>query len=113
MTFSFNFGRVSANRPAAQPREDDVCRIVLLGDFSGRANRGEHRSSGELAQCKAKRLDPDTLDAVIASFAARLRIPLGAGGVVEFKVASLDELHPTRCTTSCRCSTNWPPCASG
>lgn len=99
MTFSFNFGRVSSGKPAPEPRDDEVCRIVLLGDFSGRANRGECRSSDELAQCKAKRLDVDTVDAVISSFATKLRIPLlqagGAGtGTVEFRVQSLEDLHP-------------------
>lgn len=99
MTFAFNFGRVSTGRPAAQVRDDEVCRIVLMGDFSGRAHRGERRSSDELAQCKAQRLDPDTLDALIASFATQLRIPLAEGsaagaGTVEFRAASLDDLHP-------------------
>lgn len=99
MTFSFNFGRVSAGGSAPEPRDDEVCRIVLLGDFSGRAHRGERRGSDELAQLKAKRLDVDTLDGVIASFATKLRIPLlqagaGGSGTVEFKVQSLEDLHP-------------------
>ena len=100
MTFSFNFGRISpqstgGGRPV--PLEDQVCHIVLMGDFSGRANRGERRSSDELAQCKALRLDPDTLDTMMAGFAPRLRIPLGNGpgaATVEFRPTSLDDLHP-------------------
>ncbi len=99
MSFAFNFGRVSASGSAPQVRDDEVCRIVLMGDFSGRAHRGERRSADELARCKAERLDPDTLDALITSFATTLRVALAEGsaagsGTVEFRVASLDDLHP-------------------
>ena len=41
MSFAFNFGRVSASGSAPQVRDDEVCRIVLMGDFSGRAHRGD------------------------------------------------------------------------
>ena len=56
MSFAFNFGRVSASGSALQGRHDEVCRIVLMGDFSGRAHRGERRSADELARCKVQRL---------------------------------------------------------
>jgi type VI secretion system protein ImpC len=68
-------------------------RIALLGDFSGRAHRGELRIGDALARCKPLKLDVDTIDRVIAGFGTRLQIPLGAGSVA-LQPRSLDDLHP-------------------
>jgi type VI secretion system protein ImpC len=96
MTIHLNFGRLAADtRPAAttRPKGQGPFRIALLGDFSGRAHRGEMRSADELARCKPIRLDVDTIDRVIASFETRLRIG-AADATIDLNPASLDELHP-------------------
>jgi len=96
MGITFNFGRFQAGKPAPRAVSSGPFRIALLGDFSGRAHRGERRSSDELARCKPLRLDVDTIDKVIASFGTVLRLPLGdpAEGGMELRLRSLDELHP-------------------
>ncbi|MEJ8822543.1 type VI secretion system contractile sheath large subunit [Variovorax humicola] len=96
MGTTFNFGRLRAGKPAPSVVSSGAFRIALLGDFSGRAHRGERRSSDELAHCKPLRLDVDSIDKVIASFGTTLRLPLGgpAEGGMELRLGSLDDLHP-------------------
>ncbi|NRF66926.1 type VI secretion system contractile sheath large subunit [Aquincola sp. S2] len=94
MSHSFNFGRFSAGRPAPR-RSGGRFRIALLGDFSGRAHRGELRRGDALAATKPLKLDVDTLDRLLAGFGSVLRLPIdGAGDTVELKPRSLDDLHP-------------------
>ncbi|WP_395703397.1 type VI secretion system contractile sheath domain-containing protein [Aquabacterium sp.] len=96
MSLSFNFGRFPLGQPARRRDDDDDCfRILLLGDFSGRGLRGEHRSREALKAAKLRLLDVDTLDAVVASFATTLSLPLGpAGGHLSLALKGLDDLHP-------------------
>lgn len=95
MSHSFNFGRFSASGAAPQRRGGGRFRIALLGDFSGRAHRGELRRGAALAQARPLKLDVDTLDRLLAGFGAVLRLPMDSvGDVVELKPRSLDDLHP-------------------
>ena len=95
MTYVPDFGRFGPDLPPASPAPVRGTRIVLLGDFSGRAHRGQVRGSDELARLKPIRLDVDTLDRVIAGFATTLLLPVGAdGSTVEVHAQSLDDLHP-------------------
>lgn len=93
MSLALNFGRFAAGRPAPRRVPAQRVRIALLGDFSGRAHRGELRTGDALAGCRPARLDVDTLERLIASFGTRLQLPLGAGQV-ELQPRSLDDLHP-------------------
>ena len=93
----FNFGRVAADQAVPRRIPDECFRIALLGDFSGRAQRGENRIGDERARLKPMRLDADTFDTLIERFGARLRLPLGPGqdgGSIELNPRSLDDLHP-------------------
>ncbi len=95
MSLSFNFGRFQLGQPARRGGDDDCFRIVLLGDFSGRGQRGEHRSRDALKAAKPRVLDVDTLDTVIASLATTLSLALGPdGGRVSLPLKRLDDLHP-------------------
>ncbi|MEE3100744.1 MAG: type VI secretion system contractile sheath large subunit [Pseudomonadota bacterium] len=89
------FGRLTRARPAGLSAPRARFRIAILGDFSGRAARGALEGGPALAARRPVRLDIDDLDAVIARFATRLTLPLGADGAgVEIPLASLDDLHP-------------------
>ena len=89
-------------RPASSPSRTrsalpgDPFRIAVLGDFSGRGNRGERRSGEELRSIAPIRVDRDSLDAAIARVRPRLQIPTAAPELptldVEFR--SLDDFHP-------------------
>ena len=95
--FEFNFGRVATDRPAPRRLPDERFRIALLGDFSGRAHRGERRIGDELARLKPLRLDADTFKTIFEKFETRLRLQMGAardGSTIELNPRSLDDLHP-------------------
>jgi len=93
MSTTFNFGQLDIDAPPPVIGNGRPLRLVLLGDFSGRANRGEQRIGDELARCKPMRLDVDTIERVIASFGTRLQLDIG-GESIELRPASIDDLHP-------------------
>ncbi|MCB1332962.1 MAG: type VI secretion system contractile sheath large subunit [Roseivivax sp.] len=78
-----------------QQRDPERFRLAILGDFSARGARGPVATGDALARRRAIRLDVDTLDTVIAGFAADLALPIGAdGAAVALRLAALDDLHP-------------------
>lgn len=88
-----SFGTMgSAPLAAAKPVR---FRIALMGDFSGRAARGEVEIGADLAKRRPIKLDVDTLEKVIKGFAADLILPIGKKGAgIEVSLASVDDLHP-------------------
>jgi type VI secretion system protein ImpC len=99
MSYTPDFGRFGPDLPAQAPAPSRACvrgvRIVILGDFAGRAHRGELRRPEEIARLKPIRLDVDTFERVVEGFATVLHLPVGAGGAcVEVHARSLDDLHP-------------------
>ncbi|SHN13253.1 type VI secretion system contractile sheath small subunit [Roseibium suaedae] len=89
------FGMLSAPQPEDHGQPRKKFRIALLGDFSGRASRGDMETGDGLAGRKPIKFDVDTIDAVIARFATTLVLPIGADGAgVEVPLSSLDDLHP-------------------
>ena len=95
MAYEVNFGRmrVTGSRPGA--KKSGRFRIALMGDFSARANSGKLDTGAELGARKPLKVDCDNLDATLKRLGVKLRLPLGAdGGMVEFAVNSMDDLHP-------------------
>ncbi|MEM1383689.1 MAG: type VI secretion system contractile sheath large subunit [Pseudomonadota bacterium] len=87
------FGVITAPKPERE--ESNEFRIAILGDFSGRASRGELEIGEALGARKAIKFDIDEIDRVIARFQTTLTLPIGAdGAAVEVPLASLDDLHP-------------------
>ena len=78
----------AAQRDSARP----FC-LAVLGDFSGRANRGVVES---LASRRPVRVDVDNFERVLAGLGARLRLPLcnRPGEALELPLASFDHFHP-------------------
>ncbi|HUG39985.1 MAG TPA: type VI secretion system contractile sheath large subunit [Longimicrobiales bacterium] len=89
-------------RPASSPARDrrpvpdEPFRMAVLGDFSGRANRGERRSAEELRSIGSIRVDRDSIDAAIARLRPRLRIPTAAPELptLEVEFRCMDDFHP-------------------
>ena len=91
----FSFGTVSAERPEPARLQRRRFRIAILGDFSGRAARGQVDIGDDLASRRAIALDPDTVEEVIEGFATTLVLPIGRDGAgIEVRLESLDDLHP-------------------
>lgn len=92
---AFAYGTMSAERPAAQKLERKRFRMAVLGDFSGRAAKGQMETGDALAARKAILLDPDTVEDVIGRFATGLVLPIGKEGAgIAVKLEDLDGLHP-------------------
>lgn len=69
-------------------------RIALLGDFSGRANRGEIETGDALARRKPIRVDVDNIDAVIQRLKITLALPLGQDAIITVPIGGMDDFHP-------------------
>nr|WP_302480802.1 type VI secretion system contractile sheath large subunit [Leisingera sp. ANG59] len=69
--------------------------MAIMGDFSGRAAKGQIETGDALAARKAILLDPDTVEDVIERFATELVLPIGKDGAgIAVKLEDLDGLHP-------------------
>lgn len=89
------FGKITAPKPEIARGDRRKMRIAIMGDFSGRANRGALESGAALAARKPIRFDIDTLDDVIARFTTTLTLPLGRdGSAIEVELSDIDGLHP-------------------
>jgi type VI secretion system protein ImpC len=70
----------------AVEEEDTPFRILLAGDFSGRANRG---LPAHIAGRRPRMVDSDNLDEVMAAMDVGLQLPQGA-----LRFRGLDDFHP-------------------
>ena len=93
-------GELVAEIDAAEsrPAEDIPFRILLPGDWSGRANRRAFCPTSELKTFRPLLVDRDNLDQLITRLGVRLNIPNTEDGsqsiAINFK--SLDDFHPDR-----------------
>ena len=93
--FQPDFGSMSAAKLQHEPGSRRKFRIAVLGDFSGRGNKGALETGEALGKRKAFKLDFDTMDDVIARFRTTLTLPLGTdGSAVDVALNELDDLHP-------------------
>lgn len=64
-------------QPQVRPDPETPFRIAMLGDFSGRANRGLSESGDALASRRPLLIDRDNFDSVLAKVAPRLELASG------------------------------------
>lgn len=93
----FDFGRIELeagpqSQPAAVLETEAPFRILILGDFSGRAHRGLCETGAALARRPILRVDRDNLDQVLA----RLAPSLALGPHVRISFRELEDFHPDR-----------------
>lgn len=79
-----------------QPEPDAPFHIAVLGDFSGRENRGT--LDAKLEGRKPFLIDRDNFEDVLAQLAPELHLPLGGPGgpLVSLRFRELDDFHPDR-----------------
>ncbi|MDG2468962.1 MAG: type VI secretion system contractile sheath small subunit, partial [Pirellulaceae bacterium] len=95
MNYEVSFGKPVDEERMVKLGDENVFRIAVLGDFSGRANSGEVAIGDELAARKAHRVDVDNLDDVMARFEIKLSLPIANNeGIVNLELSSIDDFHP-------------------
>jgi type VI secretion system protein ImpC len=100
----FSFGEVNLDVQAGRERSirapvpETPFRIALLGDFSGRANRGLLETGPALARRRITLVDRDNFDDVIARARASVDIPLEGpkGPSLSLYFKELEDFHPDR-----------------
>ena len=90
MRYEINVGRLRTKSPKGS---DSVFRIAVLGDFSGRANRGEVDIGSSLAKRTSAMVTIDNFESLIPRFNPELYLNLN-GGTVKVEIASIDDFHP-------------------
>jgi type VI secretion system protein ImpC len=85
-------------RRQAKPDAETPFRIAILGDFSGRANRGFYESGDALARRRPLMIDRDNFDSVLAKIAPQLELGSGGEGslCISLRFADLDDFHPDK-----------------
>ncbi|HTP94254.1 MAG TPA: type VI secretion system contractile sheath large subunit [Burkholderiales bacterium] len=80
-----------------KPSPDSPFRMLVLGDFSGRANRGVADADALRAR-RPQTIDRDNFEQVLGKLGARLGLQLfGDGGDrIDLEFASLEDFHPDR-----------------
>ena len=95
MRYQMNFGSLGKSISELKPNSTDRLRIALLGDFSGRANKGELETGDALASRKPLKVDVDNIDDVIGRLNIEIELPLGGGdGATHIEISSIDDFHP-------------------
>ena len=93
----FDFGGVNLtageDSSDARPSEDTPFCIAILGDFSGRANRGIHDPQA-IGKRRAVLVDRDNFDDVLSRAGAEIRLPVGDSGELTLRFSELDDFHP-------------------
>jgi type VI secretion system protein ImpC len=91
----FKFDSVASNRPSDR-RQQGPMRILLMGDFSGRANRGAVESGPALANRPIRQVDVDNFEQLMASYHPSLTLSLEgeARAPLTIEFSELEDFHP-------------------
>ncbi len=102
MSKPISFGELDFNLVAsmeesrAVPEAETPFRMLVMGDFSGRANRDLDKSGKALTGRKPILVDRDTLDEVLKRFKMEIELPLLGENAppVRIQFSELDDFHP-------------------
>jgi type VI secretion system protein ImpC len=78
----------------SRPGDDSSFRVALLGDWSGRANRGLSASGAELAHWRPLLVDRDNLDEVMARLGVKLSLLMAGRSSLTLDFNKLEDFHP-------------------
>ncbi len=83
---------------AGKPDPDTPFRILILGDFSGRANRRREELGSKLAERRPVRLDRDNFDQILARLGVELHLSLPGQNTPRLTTgfSELNDFHPDR-----------------
>jgi len=88
--------RTSKSAAPGQPSDDTPFCLAVLGDFSGRSNRGLCETGAALAARRPIIVDVDNFDRLPGKLGAEIHIPVGGeeGSRIAIGFAELDDFHP-------------------
>ena len=91
--FDLSFRKEGGGR---EPTPDDPFCLIILADFSGRANRGVCETGAALAARKPILVDVDNFEEVMGRLGVALELPVAGdnGPRVSLEFEELDDLHP-------------------
>ncbi|MEA3277300.1 MAG: type VI secretion system contractile sheath large subunit [Pseudomonadota bacterium] len=90
--FEFDFVQ---RTPGSVRRQPHAMRILILGDFSGRAAQKVPEGGPRVRERSAVRVDVDNFEDVLWRFSPRIRVPaLKGAGTDELEIRSLEDFHP-------------------
>ena len=99
MSNRFDFGgvnlRAGEENPVARPTSETPFCIAVLGDFSGRVNRGVVEPK-TIAERRPYLVDRDNFDEVLSKLRPELQLPTGSSSPLVFRFSELDDFHPDR-----------------
>lgn len=95
LQFDFTFSHPQTGSPPGQ-RSDGAMRILLMGDFSGRSNRGLCETGHKLTNRRILQVDIDNIDATMTHIAPQLRLTANDSdrSDVAMQFTHLDDFHP-------------------
>ncbi len=93
----FQLGTQTSFAPRKAADDTPFC-IAVMGDFSGRANRGWRETGRCLAARRRIAVDVDSVDDLPAKIGCEIHIPLGSkdGPRIGLEFAGLSDFHPDR-----------------
>ena len=98
----YDFGSVELDiapqerRSAIAVDPESSFRMLVMGDFSGRANRGVVE---KVAGRRPVAVDRDNIDGLLSRMRAALELPLAGGGNLRLEFRELEDFHPDRIFT--------------
>jgi type VI secretion system protein ImpC len=99
MAKRFDFGSVNlsagADSSGASPSAETPFCIAILGDLSGRANRGVF-DPGTIGERRSVQVDRDNFEEVLSRFGPEIQLPIGEGGLLRLQFSELEDFHPDR-----------------
>jgi type VI secretion system protein ImpC len=95
----FDFGGVNLtageDASGARPSPETPFCIAVLGDFSGRSNRGV-RDAKVIGKRRALLIDRDNYDEVLSRSGVEIQLPMGERGSLDLRFSELEDFHPDR-----------------
>ncbi len=95
MSQVISFGALDGAPQTPALQADSPFRIGILGDFSGRANQGRKSTTEKLKNRKARKIDRDNFDKILAKFKPKLTLTLPKQKEpIELSVTGIEDFEP-------------------
>jgi type VI secretion system protein ImpC len=95
----FDFGGVNLSAgedsSGAHPTPETPFCVAILGDFSGRTNRGISEAK-TIGKRRAWLVDRDNFDEVLSRSGAEIQLPMDESGALHLRFSEIDDFHPDR-----------------